>query len=133
LGQRFPHCAQTSYKTLSAFLVVGKSKGKALPVQAWTGPEGFRRLKISRKSTHEGGMIVSPTHRPPLPGTLFYQRLSRHQGHSVAGRIMSITPPGIETATFQFIAQCLNQRHHRVPHHDDGTEVISVDDKIAET
>jgi len=46
LGQRFPHCVQTSYKTLSAFLAVGKSKGKTIPLQAWTGPEGFRRLRL---------------------------------------------------------------------------------------
>jgi hypothetical protein len=24
----------------------GKAKGKAIPLQAWTGPEGSRRLKI---------------------------------------------------------------------------------------
>jgi hypothetical protein len=24
----------------------GKRKGKAIPLQAWTGPEGFRRLKL---------------------------------------------------------------------------------------
>jgi len=23
-----------------------KSKGKAIPLQAWTGPEGFRRLRL---------------------------------------------------------------------------------------
>jgi len=23
------------------------SKGKAIPLQAWTGPEGFRRLRLS--------------------------------------------------------------------------------------
>ena len=39
--------------------------------------------------------VVSPTHRPPLPprdipGTHFCQRLSRPQGHSAAGRIMSM-------------------------------------------
>jgi len=43
----------------------------------------------------ENGKVVSPTHRPPLPpvnipGTHFCWRLSRPQGHSAAGRIMSM-------------------------------------------
>jgi hypothetical protein len=46
LGQRFPHCVQTSYKALSASLAVGKSKGKAIPLEAWTGPVGFRKLRL---------------------------------------------------------------------------------------
>ena len=51
--------------------------------------------QISRQSAHEGGKVVSRTHRPPLipgnsPGTHFYWRLSRPQGHSAAGRIMSM-------------------------------------------
>jgi hypothetical protein len=34
-----------------------KVKDKAIPVQAWAGPEGSRRLGsyISRQSAHEGG------------------------------------------------------------------------------
>jgi len=28
---------------------------------------GGRGFQISRQSVHEGGKIVSPTHRPPLP------------------------------------------------------------------
>jgi len=24
----------------------GKGKGKAIPLQAWTGPEGFRKLRL---------------------------------------------------------------------------------------
>jgi len=46
-----------------------KGKGKTVPLQAWTGPEGSRRLRmlILRESAHEGGKVVSPTHRPPLP------------------------------------------------------------------
>jgi hypothetical protein len=45
------------------------SKGKAIPLQAWTGPEGSGRLRLtdSKQSTHEGGKVVSLTHRPPLP------------------------------------------------------------------
>ena len=38
-------------------------KGKAIPLQAWTGPWSSQ---ISRPSSHEGGKVVSPTHRPPL-------------------------------------------------------------------
>jgi len=46
LGQRFPHCLQTSYKTFLAFLDIGKNKGKAIPLQAWTGPYDSRRLRL---------------------------------------------------------------------------------------
>jgi len=44
-------------------------KGKAIPLQAWTGPEGSNRLRLPdfKKSAHEGGKVVSPTHRPNLP------------------------------------------------------------------
>ena len=44
--------------------------GKAIPLQAWTGPEGYRSLRlsqISRQTAHEDGKVVSLTHRPPLP------------------------------------------------------------------
>jgi hypothetical protein len=43
--------------------------GKAIPLLTLIGPAGSRRLRLqmSRKSTHEGGKVVSPTHRPPLP------------------------------------------------------------------
>jgi len=46
-----------------------KGTGKAISVQAWTGPEGFRSLgsQISRQLAREGVKIVSPTHRPLLP------------------------------------------------------------------
>jgi len=46
-------------------------------------------------TAQDGGKIVSLTHRPPLlpgntPGTHFCQRLSRPQGHSATGRVMSL-------------------------------------------
>jgi hypothetical protein len=46
-----------------------KGKGKAVPLQAWSGPQGSRKLRFPDFSTtaQYGGKVVSPTHRPPLP------------------------------------------------------------------
>ena len=58
---------------------IKKGKGKSLPLQAWSGPEGSRKLRFPDFMTtaQEGGMVVSHTHRPHLPpgnppGTHFY-------------------------------------------------------------
>ena len=55
-----------------------KGKGKAIPLQAWSGPEGSRKLRFPDFMTtaQDGGKVVSLTHRPPLhpgntPGTHF--------------------------------------------------------------
>ena len=45
--------------------------GKADPLEAWTGPEGSRKLRFPDFVTtaQDGGKVVSLTHRPPLlPG-----------------------------------------------------------------
>jgi len=51
---------------------------KAVPLQAWTGPEVSRKLRFPDFVTtvQGGGKVVSLTHRPPLspgdnPGTHF--------------------------------------------------------------
>jgi hypothetical protein len=46
-----------------------KKKGKAVPLQAWSGPEGSRNLRFPDYMTtaQDGGKVVSLTHRPPLP------------------------------------------------------------------
>ena len=43
--------------------------GKAVLLQAWSGPEGSRKLSFSDFMTtaQEGGKVVSLTHRPHLP------------------------------------------------------------------
>jgi len=44
-------------------------KSKAVPLQAWNGPEGSRKLRFPDFMTtaQDGGKVVSLTHRPPLP------------------------------------------------------------------
>jgi len=42
--------------------------GKAVPLQAWSGPEGSRKLRFPDfMMAQEGGKVVILTHRPPLP------------------------------------------------------------------
>ena len=55
------------------------SKGKAVPLHAWSGPEGSRKLRFPDFMTtaQDGGKVVNLTHRPSLPpgntpGTHFY-------------------------------------------------------------
>jgi len=57
---------------------LGKGKGKTVPLEAWSGPEGYRKLRLPGFMTtaQDGGKVVSLTHRPPLspgnaPGTHF--------------------------------------------------------------
>jgi hypothetical protein len=47
-------------------LIEGK---KAVPLQAWSGPEGSRKLRFPDFTTtaQDGGKVVSLKHRPPLP------------------------------------------------------------------
>ena len=61
-------------KTLkTVFKVLGYKtqvkKGKAVPLKAWSDPEGSRNLRFPDFMTtaQDGGKVVSLTHRPPLP------------------------------------------------------------------
>ena len=73
--------------------------------------------KNALHSAHEGGEVISLTHRPPSPprdvtGIHFHQRLSLPQGHAKVGRNMSlknpVTPPGIDPRTVRLVALRLN-------------------------
>ena len=58
-----------SFPNLSVYLTYNKKKGKAVPLQAESGPEGSRKLRFPDYMTtaQDGGKVVSLTHRPPLP------------------------------------------------------------------
>ena len=84
-------------KNVESPCYIGNGKGKAVPLQAWSGPECSRKLSFPDFMTtaQDGGKVVSLTHRPPLrpsntPGTHFCYRLSGPQDHSAIGRIMSM-------------------------------------------
>ena len=52
------------------YVVIASSvKGKSVPLQASTGPEGSRKLRFPDFVTtaQDGGEVVSLTHRPSLP------------------------------------------------------------------
>jgi len=68
-----------SFTKLSSFYQQNIGKCKAVPLQAWSGPEGSRKLRFPDFYTtaQGGGKFVSLTHRPHLPpgnspGTHFY-------------------------------------------------------------
>ena len=49
--------------------VLKSTRGKAVPLQAWSGPEGSRKLRFPDFMTtaQDGGKVVSLRHRSPLP------------------------------------------------------------------
>ena len=68
----------SAYNSTSPEKVLNILDVKAIPLQAWTGPEGSTKLRFPDFVTtaQDGGKVVSLTHRPPLlpgnaPGTHF--------------------------------------------------------------
>jgi len=63
------HCADNKKRGVSMLPNVGHQISKSVPLQAWSGPEGSRKLRFPDYMTtaQDGGKVVSPTHRPPLP------------------------------------------------------------------
>jgi hypothetical protein len=64
-----PNCGRSSNTQGRIRVICNKGKGKAVPLQAWSGPESLRKLRFPDFMTtaQDGGKVVSLTHRPPLP------------------------------------------------------------------
>jgi hypothetical protein len=56
-------------ENVEATIVETYNKGKAVPLQAWSCPEGSRKLRFPDFLTtaQDGGKVVSLMHRPHLP------------------------------------------------------------------
>ena len=88
------------------------------PGEALRVPGGWGS-QISRQSTHEGGKVVTPTHRPPLPPEISWY--SFLEAESTPGtwtcrmlrKKSPVTRPGMDPGTFRLKAQRLN--HYATP------------------
>jgi len=56
-------------QNLNFYFIRCKGKGKAVPLQAWSGPEGSRKLRFPDFVTtaQDDGKVIRLTQRPPLP------------------------------------------------------------------
>jgi hypothetical protein len=102
------------------YLVSGNGNG--IPLQAWEGSWGSRRLRrldLLDTRHYEGGKVVTLTHRPSLPpGRSWYSFLEAEStpGHMVPSETRKkfpAKPPGIDPETLRLVAQCLN--HYATP------------------
>jgi hypothetical protein len=66
---RYPCSSREFFESIRTLILFKEVKGKSVPLQAWSGPEGSRKLRFPdyMSTAQDGGTVGSPTHRPHLP------------------------------------------------------------------
>ena len=98
---------------MTRILQWSKGKCKAIPLHAWSEPDGSRKLRFLHytKTAQDGGKVVSLTHRPPLPQEILLVLISVRSWVDPRSIVRSegcqwkipMTSSGIEPATFRFV------------------------------
>ena len=103
-----------------------QGKRKVNPLPSWTGPQGFRNLRIPEildnrhmKMARLSALFSDCLYpQGKISGTHFCQRLSRIQGHSATGRIKSMKNPNYHNGNrVRDLPACSvvpNEMRHRV-------------------
>ena len=105
------------------------SKGTLIPIQAWTGHESSRRLRLpdfKRVSIWRWSVCqpytlaaFTPQERvlvlTSVRGWVKHRVIVCLEGLCQMKWEIPMTPSGIKPVTFQLVVQCLNQLHHHMP------------------
>jgi hypothetical protein len=102
-----------SAKSLTT-IYFGCSKGNAISLEAWTGPEGSRRLRLLDFNTIGTRRWYSG--QPYTPATVTLRKYSWYSlwSKGMCQLKIPMTPSGIERANLRLVAKCLIQLRHRV-------------------